>query len=651
MNRYRKPVVFIIAGLLAAGSALAAAEWSRRYEEDVRYNSSEAVERYPWLEPFVLEVDRNHWLRFRFLRRTTPDMLASQYIDALVEGFEADGSTFSISGLAANVRARNKLWEACRNWPLEHDKPACREVARTPAARRWLDWFGASIFEDDHYLYLKDGRSFFGGKVTATLRLCNLAPYSVQNVLYYEKDVFDGTTEGWFRLQAGECESHTRKFSNVEPGFLVHSAGVDLDEIRWVTDQVNAIIAQDDDPRNDSLKASFLDETRAHWTAAYKCVEVSSMERKTSLAEEVEASCPPGTRPAPFMRPVHGAGEEAGFFLAIEHPNLSLLPNGERPDEATLNASLQSAAKLAESVSRQVFFDANWSTGPPPFLLGAALVDFNGPLNPGIGLTNALPMTIFGVDSPLEDGDVVVSINGDPVFGERDLYQLLVNHGLSRQHGIGVPLTLEIYRQGYDSMLRVQTTYVFNENFREYSGDRQGPAFWYGMTEPIFFGGAEFATCAGSNLLKGFGNLLSAFAQGLCEGMDGEDCGDSELPFEYHDVAECNWQQTQLSALARQKHHQLFSDAQWLGIVSPSGVRLLAGKTLRRRAVRSFGASALTRAVVDAGLESVETALWSLGTAPPGEPLAERLQKAGVDASYGAGMGFVSGIIIHSIKR
>lgn len=636
----------VVACLLAYSKAV---EWKNEQERAIEEAVRVAIDTYPWLEQFVLDLEQ-HWLdRYRYLAKSSPDELVMLSLEDLQKRLHGPntGSTHEalLEELAYQVGLANFESYVCTVWPAAGHSDICDGAKRHAVVSAWDTWLADSGLKEDYFFYSNDGYLEFGKKVEASVQVCNLAPYEVQAALFHQDHELTTLTEGWYSFQAGECTSMRRKFSNVAPSFFVHFSASEPETLRWVTRQVNVLLAQDDDPSNDDIQARLVGDGWVEAADLVHCVSESVMAVKGRPGKL--QVCSEGFDHVGFNLAVPMPSLENSFFYAIEHPNLSLL-EGTWSDQDTLLRAQGYTEELAESVSRQIHFDEHWSDEPPPFLLGATLVDFNGPFNPGVGLDRVLQQTIFGAVSPLENLDIVVSVNGRDVFGERDLLQLLINHGMSRQHGIRVPVELGIFRG--DRRYNVRTTYLFNEEYSAYEGSREGLAIWYGATGPITFDNSEWATCAGGNVLKVTGKILGALLKKACEGLEGENCQDPGESIEYHDLDECKWQQEQKSALARQKHRQLFTDAQWLGIFSPSGVRVAMGRRFGRQVARTVGRNAISRGLSTAGLEAIETGLWSLSTAPPGEPLAERLEKTITDAKYGAGLGFVSGLLIPRLR-
>ena len=337
-------------------------------------------------------------------------------------------------------------------------------------------------------------------------------------------------------------------------------------------------------------------------------------------------------------------------FFHWQHDDLFLLPSNTTIKGATEIAQTR-AEELYRSIIYQSKFDNNWAGRTRPFLIGGGttddIVDFNGALNPGVTILNPVAKTLFGMKMPLAHGDKIVTLNGTKVFGTRDFYYLLNQHGLSRDKGIEAPLKLGIVTS--EGVKTVETTYFFNEHHTSYAGDQSAIAFWYGVGDAISFGQTPWTLCNGNNLLRGVGNVLSATFEWVGSMVE-KRTFDSRTwnTVSYIDAKECSWQMTQARALGQQKEEEVYLNSQWLGIFTPGAVRMVGAKATRQVAVRAFGKGILSRGFADASLEVVETTIWSLGTAAPGVSLNARFGDAAAVAPWAAAAGFVSGAITAS---
>lgn len=193
------------------------------------------------------------------------------------------------------------------------------------------------------------------------------------------------------------------------------------------------------------------------------------------------------------------------------------------------------------SIERQITYDLNWADQTRPFHFGGNTVDHNGPLIQGVGLSSVPSTDIYGDGFPIGEGDIILSINGKPVFGERDLYLELNYHGKDRDRGIEEPINLGV--QSEYGAFQVSTHYFFNPHHSAYEKDVSDLAIWYGFGDAMSFSQMPSIECYGSNILLGAANIVSRIF-GLIKSKVQETtfrAGDWS-PFEFIDAEECKWQ-------------------------------------------------------------------------------------------------------------
>ena len=259
----------------------------------------------------------------------------------------------------------------------------------------------------------------------------------------------------------------------------------------------------------------------------------------------------------------------------------------------------------------------------------------------GVGITDVPSLTLYGSAMSLQSGDIIVSINGQKVFGKHDLNQKLINHGLTRSLGVEVPVKYTVMRDG--SFYNIENTYFFNESYSQNRLDQSGVAFWYGVGDALSFGQTPWVVCRGSNGVERIKEGVSAVWEFGKSWLQDRDYDSSNVyDADFIDAAECTWQKEQARALARQKEPDIYINSQWFVLFSPSAVRAIGTRTFRKHAAKALGRGTLSKAVADGVLEAAETALWSVGTAAPGSPLSTRLGEAARFAPLGAATGFVT---------
>lgn len=472
----------------------------------------------------------------------------------------------------------------------------------------------------------------------ATLQVCNVSPYATEHVVLAATKRGFETLKGWFVLGVGECAKRSKRFWWIEPDLYVHTRVPPAEHplVLWVNDAANAQLLNDTDAGNDENVTRLAGNeirlfgelgicaARDDWAPSADLYLSSTCTRETHQ----------GVMAASKM-------DDAGarWYFNWQHPNVWLTQSdfGSAADQP---ASLAAAKQLRASIETQRLNEREWGA-VTPFSIGGRLVDENGPLALGVWVTDVPNTTLFGQPMPIQSGDIVLYVNGEPVLGERDLNHRLIQHGLSRSAGIEVPVEYSILRD--DQRLLVSAPYFFNEQFRKADSDQSGIAFWFGVGDALTFGQTPWVTCHGSNGIRSIGKGLSKVAELLASSLEGRSYdAANEAQVEYIDAKECIWQKQQARAFARQKADAIYINSQWFALVTPSAFRVVGSGLLRASRVGQVGRTARTGVIATGALEAVETALWSVGTAAPGTPIGQRLGEAAKVAPLGAAGGILA---------
>lgn len=476
--------------------------------------------------------------------------------------------------------------------------------------------------------------------------VCNTAPYSIKQVVLAQDKDRVIPLGGWFSLAPGECSQKHKRFWREKRGFYVHTQIPETEKpiLKYVNDIVNSQIIADDDPSNDANAIS-LDGSEV---PRFGSLTVCFAKWKNIAPESIvlNEKCEEKNYTAHLLSAYH-YGQQSTWYFIWENPNLPLTPSDKNIDTA-LDIAREGARLMRAAVDSQLRNAEMWRN-ISPFSFGGKLVDFNGPLNLGVGISEVVPKTLYGEPMALRDNDIIIEINGVKVLGERDLHQHLIQHAISRDHGIEAPVEYVVMRE--NQFYKIKNTYFFNPSYKTNSEDMNGVAFWYGVGDAITFGQTPWVVCNGSNFLRGVGNVISGGFELLGSTIQKREFDrDSLKAFEYIDATECRWQKAQQKALAQQKSEDIYISSQWFAIFTPSGVRAVGARAMRNRTARAVGRGALSRGLADASLEAAETALWSIGTSPPGSPLSTRLGEAAKFAPLGALGGFITGAALASQK-
>lgn len=472
----------------------------------------------------------------------------------------------------------------------------------------------------------------------ASMQVCNASPYATEQIAF---EKMEGSVEALStreHLKPGECFDVQKWAWFGKPEFFVHTS---IPDVSRATYEVVRDIRNTQGDGNNPLDS----DTIQYWGVQYACLHNESVEVGSShqLTEECANS---GYLAG--LQPAFSMGSRTKWNFVWEHPDLPLVRH-TKDFWADVEDGLASAKVLERSLDWQLFYEREWS-GQTPFIPGGKMEDLNGPLNPGVWVTSVPARNVFGEPQILKSGDAILKVNGREVFGEADLAQTLVNHGLSRDQGIETLVKYEILRgmQAFE----IEAPYYFNESYHSHTAEQSGLAFWYGIGDAVAFGQTPWALCYGNNALRGTLNGASKVWEFGRSQIVGEAYNSrKELQIDYIDAEECKWQKEQSRGLARQKELNIYVNSQWFAIVTPSAVRLLGKKAVGRSLANSGFKAASGARLADAVLEAGESALWSLGTAPPGTPLAKRVRDTATLAGVGGVGGYLSSSLFGKAQR
>ncbi|MEL6570961.1 MAG: PDZ domain-containing protein [Pseudomonadota bacterium] len=512
----------------------------------------------------------------------------------------------------------NRLFEVCgiRAEICEEATVEFEEIGE------WYAWFQKSPAAQDYYLKSDDSsmRMSIEPLPKAFVNVCNFATYESRHLVVAVEEGKVRRAGDWFNLEPGECVRRMQVFFKGEPAFYVHSdiLGEARSDLQYINDILNRQLRNDDDPSNDRFAVQLSGEEFQAWGLTLACAARQS-DLVTNISP-VKTVCQRGEYEGRFSQ-TYALDDSGEWYFFFESPNLYMFEFGGSVATAVRHAQ-QRARKTARAIHRQQFYNREWR-GQFPFSPGGDLADFNGPIMPGVQLTSAASRDLYGRPLGLRSGDIILEINNRPVFGISDANQLLINHGLSREHGIESPVVYSVFRNGQNH--RIESAYFFNPRYRSQGSGQSGIAFWYGVGDAVGFGQTPEIVCYGGNVGKFVGNVIAGLVDGAASVINDRPFDKRSLSvFEYHDAGECNWQKHQNRALAMQMDESTYQDSQWFTIISPSAVRMLGSKALQRQARKQLGRTVGSR-VSNAALEVLETSLWSMGTEPPGTPIGERL--------------------------
>jgi hypothetical protein len=184
-----------------------------------------------------------------------------------------------------------------------------------------------------------------------------------------------------------------------------------------------------------------------------------------------------------------------------DDPSLLLMPLADSIEE-----SQEQARALAATLPRRLTFIEAMADRPMPIVSGAVFSDANTSFGPGVDVDSAIPVTPLGSPVNLQSNDVLLKINGEPIFGITDIYRILLAHVNTRS--AGVPYTFRVRRDG--RVLDSTSSAFFSDAFFVPTADGSREAFARAIARSLTLGtGLDRAMlCA-----AGYDSAFSALGQ------------------------------------------------------------------------------------------------------------------------------------------
>ena len=392
--------------------------------------------------------------------------------------------------------------------------------------------------------------------------------------------------------------------------------------------------------------------------------ESESVQGECATGETVGGFFLAGRNPEPFegrTSSIFNAGEKhwihpilnafrRDWVHVFEHPDWAFADVDPQNPHKNVSLILNRANATRRSLERQIIAEKYFSNREPMALFGAKLEDSNSNLNPGISVLDVAAVDIFQEPQNLRAGDLIVSVNGTPVFSISEALHQLQLHASQLAKGIDVPVMLEV-RNEWECLSGCikPTRYFFNaRSLREISGLEAG---YYGFVDMLTFGAGASSTCGAKQLGTAAGNILSGAIELIGSKIEEREFNRSSTRvFETENFDLCRWKTIQRKAFSRQTKLDYYDSASYLGFVTPGGVRMLFTKSARKGTAKTVGKGMMSRSLADAGLEAAETMLWAMGTSAPGTSISNRFSNAMKVAPIGAGLGFATGFVGETLK-
>ncbi|MDX2085762.1 MAG: hypothetical protein SFZ03_10295 [Candidatus Melainabacteria bacterium] len=468
----------------------------------------------------------------------------------------------------------------------------------------------------------------------AEIKLANTAPYPVKFALMYPNLEGKDIVSGWIKLNPGESATIKKSFRNQSPfytrspEFYVYIEAQDR-RIGYVN----------------QYSGDFELERQAEATRYMSQGKWSGCLQDQESFETRADDCNENSYVGGFEIAARAANKEL-FFFAMQHPRRPMFNvEGDWENDSALSEALLKTQNLAQAIDAQIEFLEKISGKDIPVWIGGELDDFNAPLNPGVTIHSVFPATIWREPNPLQENDIILSIDGHPVFGAQDAYKYLVDHATSYSLGIREPIIYSVLRNG-QRINDIKGSYYFNLSYPGYGNDESGLAAIAGLIDGLFFGQSPFLYCMGDAIGAGLQNGWKKALNDSCIRSGYNNCSVNESP-DFKPIEHCDWKADQHKALLEQKHSETLHSAEMLAVFMPfSAGRMLFAKSVNRWARTTAGSARLAKPLAGVTNEFIESALWSMGTASPGMSGKQIAQSAFRDAASYAAVGFATSYIM-----
>ena len=288
-----------------------------------------------------------------------------------------------------------------------------------------------------------------------------------------------------------------------------------------------------------------------------------------------------------------------------------LFENEHEAISTYINKSKSLRASLERQVKYKKLMDNNYDFGYFPYTLGVSFNSYWDDNDLGVKIQNKwLDTNILSGEMPFNEGDIITSFDGVPVFSSEDLFVLLHDHALNLYGGIANPIPFSLSRGS--EIINGKTLYFFNPDFP-----------W--------------------KKIPGWKKFLMGLSDSALYGFD----DDLYIAFTKNDPWK-GWQYVQDKSRLVQ-----FSDVSYftgnIGGIFVSPGRFLFQKAVKRQVIKTGISKRLTSLATTVILESGEAVVWSFGNKSPVLSQKKFLEEMKEQAFFGAGVGIITGSF--SLKR
>ena len=316
----------------------------------------------------------------------------------------------------------------------------------------------------------------------ADLKVVNGSPYHVNVAVKFGTSLYRTQHRGWYNLKPGEEIEFTELFYGETPNMAVYSYsyGSDAELVNYINNMPldtygTTTYFQAEVPSNQNLGV-------IHNAEAFDFVIDAKSQSIPEKANEMVV----------FTDVVYGhklpnTYRYSGYYL-LSDGNLPQLyiPSEENLSETAYLDEVKTRAKvLHSSIKKQISFLKNHNPNHLKYDTGFGLADYNGRFQPGVAVSTVHRYTnILGQATVFQPGDVILEYAGATVFSEFDLLAQLESHATTQGKGIQVPIEFTLQRQ--DRLISGSTLYFFNR--AAWPQNESGRAFWFGLKDGLTLG-------------------------------------------------------------------------------------------------------------------------------------------------------------------
>ncbi len=407
----------------------------------------------------------------------------------------------------------------------------------------------------------------------ADWKVVNGSPYHVSVAVKFGTSLYRTKHRGWYNLKPGEEIEFTELFYGETPNMAVYSYSYssDFELVNYINNM----------PLETNGTTTYF---QADVTSNENLGVIHNSEAFDFIIDDRENNIPEKANEMVVFTDVvygHKPPEKfrySGYYLLTDGnlPQL-YIPSEENLSEFSYLDEVKTRAKvLHSSLKKQISFLKNHNPYDLKYATGFGLADYNGRFQPGVDVSYINEYAnILGQSTLFQPGDVILEYAGATVFSEYDLLDQLLTHATTIGKGIQVPIEFKLQRQS--QIITGSTLYFFNKACSAWPQNESGRAFWFGLKDGITLGFDD--------------EVNTAFSR---------------------DKKKAFWYAQDKVRLSLFYPNQFLVANITSSILSPG--RLVFKKLVSKKIKKIGFKKGLNRLVTNISLESIEGALWTLGS-------------------------------------